>query len=175
MFESLVRTIGRARTPVAAAAVAMLALSAAGCGGGGSAASGAGTTTPAKVPAVKIGTAQIAGLGTVLVNGQHHALYAFLPDDRKQVSCVGACASIWPPLLLAAGQKPIADTGVKASLLGSDPNPTASGRVVTYAGWPLYAYGGDAAPGEATGQAKNLNGGFWYVMSPDGKLIKKSA
>ena len=175
MFESIVRTDRRARTGAVAAAVALLALSAAGCGGGGSSASGAGTTAAAKVPAVKITTAQIAGLGTVLVNGQHHALYAFLPDDRKQVSCVGACASIWPPVVLAAGQKPIADTGINASLLSSDANPTSSGRVVTYAGWPLYAYVGDTSPDQATGQAKDLNGGFWYLMSPDGKLIKKSA
>ena len=53
----------------------------------------------------------------------------------------------------------------------SDRNP-AGGRVVTYNKWPLYTYIGDTAPGQAKGQALNLNGGLWYVLSPSGKVIK---
>jgi hypothetical protein len=30
----------------------------------------------------------------------------------------------------------------------------------------------DTKPGVATGQALNLNGGLWYVLSPAGKVIK---
>jgi hypothetical protein len=43
--------------------------------------------------------------------------------------------------------------------------------VVTYNGWPLYAYVSDKAAGVATGQALNLNGGYWYVIQPDGVVI----
>jgi predicted lipoprotein with Yx(FWY)xxD motif len=39
---------------------------------------------------------------------------------------------------------------------------------VTYNRWPLYTYVSDTAPGEATGQALNLNGGPWYVIRPSG-------
>lgn len=49
----------------------------------------------------------------------------------------------------------------------------AGGRVVTYDGWPLYTYVTDTAAGQANGQALNLNGGLWYVISPSGKVIKK--
>src|SRR5436853_91909 len=59
----------------------------------------------------------------------------------------------------------------KAALLGSDRNP-AGGRVVTYNKWPLYTYVADTAPGQAKGQALNLNGGLWYVLSPSGKVIR---
>ena len=59
---------------------------------------------------------------------------------------------------------------VKQSLLGSDPDP-AGGRVVTYAGWPLYTFVSDTAPGSATGQGLNINGGPWYVLSPSGQVI----
>ncbi|MGO9883194.1 MAG: hypothetical protein ACLPV4_09280, partial [Solirubrobacteraceae bacterium] len=62
--------------------------------------------------------------------------------------------------------------GVKASLLGSDPDPSG-GKVVTYAGWPLYSYVADTAPGAHGGQSLNLNGGLWYVISPSGKVITK--
>jgi predicted lipoprotein with Yx(FWY)xxD motif len=95
----------------------------------------------------------------------------FVPDNDKQVTCVGGCAVVWPPAFLPAGQKPVASGLVKQSLLGSDPDP-AGGQVTTYAGWPLYTYVGDGAPGAATGQALNLNGGLWYVLSPTGKVIK---
>jgi Secreted repeat of unknown function len=54
---------------------------------------------------------------------------------------------------------------------GSDPNP-AGGRVVTYARWPLYTYVADTSGGTAKGQALNLNGGLWYVLSPSGKVIR---
>lgn len=55
--------------------------------------------------------------------------------------------------------------------IGSDPNPSG-GRVVTYAGWPLYTYVADSSPGSHAGQGVNLNGGLWYVMSASGKAIK---
>jgi predicted lipoprotein with Yx(FWY)xxD motif len=42
---------------------------------------------------------------------------------------------------------------------------------MTYAGWPLYHYIGDSAPGTASGQALNANGGLWYVIAPSGHLI----
>jgi hypothetical protein len=40
---------------------------------------------------------------------------------------------------------------------------------VTYGGWPLYYYSGDAAPGDVNGQGVN---GVWYVVSPDGDEIR---
>jgi predicted lipoprotein with Yx(FWY)xxD motif len=107
----------------------------------------------------------------VLVNAQGRTLYLFVPDNAKKVTCVGGCAAVWPPAFLPAGQKPVASGLVKQSLLGSDPDP-AGGNVITYAGWPLYTYVADSAPGTATGQAITLNGGLWYVLSPTGKTIK---
>jgi len=117
-------------------------------------------------------TKKIAGLGTVLVNSKGLTLYMFKPDKQKRVTCKGTCAAVWPPLKLKAGQKPTAGGAAKKSLLGSDKNPSG-GRVVTYNHWPLYRYVADSKPGQATGQALNLNGGLWYVLSPAGKVIKK--
>jgi hypothetical protein len=73
--------------------------------------------------------------------------------------------------MLPSGAHVNGSAGVKASLLGSDPDPSG-GRVVTYAGWPLYTYVADGSPGSHTGQGINLNGGLWYVMSPSGSAIK---
>ena len=120
---------------------------------------------------VVISTKKLPGLGNVLVNGQGRTLYMFVPDKQKKVTCVRVCARVWPPVKLPAGAKPAAAGSAKASLLSSDPNPSG-GRVVTYAKWPLYTYVADKRAGVATGQALNLNGGLWYVLSPTGKVIR---
>ena len=122
--------------------------------------------------AVRVSTRKLAGLGSVLVNSHGRTLYMFVPDKRTKVTCVRACAAIWPPLKLAKGQKPAASGQARQKLLGSDRDP-AGGRVVTYARWPLYTYVADTRPGVANGQALNLNGGLWYVLSPTGKVIRK--
>jgi predicted lipoprotein with Yx(FWY)xxD motif len=119
-----------------------------------------------------IKTGKVSGLGTVLVDGKGHTLYVFAPDQAKKVTCTGSCASVWPPLKVASGQKPTLSGGVKASLVSSAPNPSG-GSVVTYNGWPLYDYAADAAAGTASGQALNSSGGLWYVITPGGQVIKK--
>jgi len=131
------------------------------------------TSTPA-AGAAQISTRTLPGLGSVVVNAKGHTLYVFAPDKAKKVTCVGACAAIWPPLALSSGQKPGVSGQAKSSLVGSDPNP-AGGRTVTYAGWPLYSYVTDTSPGSAHGQALKLNGGLWYVIAPSSKLITKKA
>lgn len=120
---------------------------------------------------VRVSTRKIPKLGTVLANAKGRTLYMFVPDKRSKVTCVGACAAVWPPLKLPAGMKAVAAGAAKTSLLASDPDP-AGGRVVTYSHWPLYTYVGDHAAGQAKGQALKLNGGYWYVLSPVGKVIR---
>jgi predicted lipoprotein with Yx(FWY)xxD motif len=106
-----------------------------------------------------ISTRKLPDLGAVLVDAKGRTLYMFPPDKRKRVTCVRTCAAVWPPVKLGKGAKPAAAGKGKAKLLGSDPDP-AGGRVVTYDGWPLYTYVVDRAPGQAKGQALDLNGGF---------------
>ena len=130
----------------------------------------AGARHVAKGPTVQ--TKKIKGLGVVLVNSRGLTLYMFKPDKQKRVTCKGQCAAIWPPLKLKAGQTATVGGAAKKSLLGSDKNPSG-GRVLTYNRWPLYTYVADSKPGQATGQALNLNGGLWYVLAPSGKVIRK--
>ena len=131
-----------------------------------SASTSTSTTTPS---AIKVSTATLPKLGAALVNAEGHTLYTFVPDKHEKVTCVSACALVWPPLKLASGQKAVAAGETKASLLGSDPDPEG-GSVVTYAGWPLYTYVADSSAGTADGQGVNANGGLWYVISPAGAV-----
>ncbi|MDE3070135.1 MAG: hypothetical protein KGJ43_05345 [Acidobacteriota bacterium] len=145
-----------------------------------SAASAAPTTSatsaaaqkPASGPAVKISTATVTGLGTILVDAQGRTLYTFAPDHAAKVTCVSSCALVWPPAKLTAGAHPSGSGGVQASLLGSAPDPEG-GSVITYHGWPLYTYVTDTSPGMASGQALNISGGYWYVIAPSGEVIQR--
>jgi predicted lipoprotein with Yx(FWY)xxD motif len=159
----------RLRIALLAAVAAAVAVVAAGSGGSGAAKAGvAGARHVLKSATVT--TRRINKLGVVLVNSRGLTLYMFKPDHQKRVTCKGSCAAAWPPLKVKSGQKPTAGGAAKQRLLGSDKNPSG-GRVVTYNGWPLYRYIGDSKPGQASGQATNLNGGLWYVLSPSGKII----
>jgi predicted lipoprotein with Yx(FWY)xxD motif len=119
---------------------------------------------------ITVDAAPIGKLSTVLVTNRGFALYVFAPDAAHHVTCTGGCATAWPPLLVHAGQTIAAGRGVRSGLLGTAPNP-GGGRVVTYHGWPLYTYLGDAAAGHAAGQGKDDNGGYWYVMRPSGQIV----
>lgn len=137
----------------------------------GASASHSASTAARHAKVVQVTTRAVPGLGTVLVNEKGLTLYMFAPDKRHRVTCVKTCAAVWPPVMLPKGAKAIAAGHAKQKLLGSYRDP-AGGRVVTYKGWPLYTYVVDRKPGQATGQATNLNGGLWYVLAPSGKVIK---
>lgn len=124
-------------------------------------------------PYYEVKTGTVSGLGTVLVNGQGLTLYMFVPDhQRGRSTCYGACASSWPPLRLPTGVTiPVAAGKAKVSLLGTTTRKDG-GLEVTYNSWPLYLWVGDGAPGQATGQGINGSGGYWYVLSPKGGVIK---
>ena len=119
---------------------------------------------------VTVSTGTVSGLGTVLVTNKGYALYVFPPDRASRVSCTGDCADGWPPLVVPAGDSVAAGDGVRADLLGTMPAHGGT-RVVTYHGWPLYTYLGDADPGHAAGQGKYDDGGYWYVMRPSGQIV----
>jgi hypothetical protein len=80
----------------------------------------------------------------------------------SHLGCTGGCLTVWPPLLLPAGQaQPIAGPGVTG--LGTITRP--EGVQVTYHGMPLYTWFKDTSPGQVTGQGVVDSGGTWFVAS----------
>ena len=133
-----------------------------------------GQAAPAGTPPYyEVKTGNVSGLGTVLVDGQGLTLYMFVPDDRHgRSTCYHACASGWPPLRLPTGVTvPVAGRRAEPKLLGTTARKDG-GLQVTYNGWPLYIWVGDTEPGQATGQGIDSLGGYWYVLSPKGRVIK---
>jgi predicted lipoprotein with Yx(FWY)xxD motif len=94
----------------------------------------------------------------VLANGKGLTLYSFAPDTPTTSKCYGSCAAYWPPVIgsSAAGSGLPGRTGTIKRTDGS--------LQLTYDGHPLYTYIGDSAPGQASGNNLNLNGGLWLVV-----------
>ena len=105
-------------------------------------------------------TAQSSSLGkTVLTTLKGHTLYSLSAETHGTFICTdSACLSVWHPLLVPAGVRPIGP--VK---LGTVTRP--EGRTqVAYHGHPLYSFGGDTAPGQTNGQGL-MDVGTWGAVT----------
>ncbi len=118
------------------------------------------TGTQAKT--IKISTAKISGVGTVLTTSSGLTLYRFTEDSPGTSTCTGACAKIWPPLLAPKGAHVSGPHGVKdLSLL-----KVADGHYqVAFHELPLYRFEGDKKKGQAHGQ--NV-GKVWFAVLKSG-------
>jgi predicted lipoprotein with Yx(FWY)xxD motif len=119
------------------------------------------------VPTAAGGTAMLRtttiGGVSVLTNSSGRTLYWFVPDTPSSSACYGTCAAYWPPVI----GNPQAGPGVTLSKIATIARKDGSIQV-TYAGHPLYTYIGDTAPGQASGNDINLNGGIWHEVPAAG-------
>ncbi|MFI5062531.1 MAG: hypothetical protein ACHP9Z_00930, partial [Streptosporangiales bacterium] len=132
------------------AALVLLGIAVAGAGGSGAATAGGG-----------LRTARIGG-ATVLTNAKGFTLYWFAPDTATKSNCTGSCAVYWPPV-----KGPVTAGPGVTGRVGTITRPGGSAQA-TYNGHPLYTYVGDTAPGQARGNALNLNGGLWHEVTTAG-------
>jgi predicted lipoprotein with Yx(FWY)xxD motif len=151
----------------------------AGCGGGSSHSTTGGVKGASKSggePSTLFSTAKVAGVGTVLVDGNGRTVYILTSASQKNVPCTDSsgCTKVWPDLPLPEGMSAAkAGMGAKASLLGT--KKLSDGETYpTYNGWLVYEYTGDSGPGQANGQGIKSFGGTWYVVNPAGQPITKS-
>ncbi|HXY44532.1 MAG TPA: hypothetical protein VEH29_10115 [Acidimicrobiales bacterium] len=132
-------------------ALSGIALLAAACGSASSSttttAAGAGSSTPKSgTIVVLVRTARI-GTTLVLVDSKGFTLYTYALDKPGKIACTSAgCTSVWPPLLVPAGDR------LSMTLRGIGTETRPGGAVqVTFDGSPLYTYKGDTKAGEDTG------------------------
>jgi predicted lipoprotein with Yx(FWY)xxD motif len=144
-----------------AAALMIAACGSSGSSSGSGSASAAAPASSAAASSSALKTTTIGG-AAVLTNGKGFTLYWFAPDTSTKSNCNGSCATYWPPVkgpaTAGAGV-----TGKLATITRSDGSVQA-----TYNGHPLYTYVGDKAPGQATGNGLNINGGVWHEVTASG-------
>jgi predicted lipoprotein with Yx(FWY)xxD motif len=132
-------------------------------------------TATVGVPVTGAATVEVsesADFGSILVDGEGMSLYVFMADtqDSGTSACTGDCAAEWPPLMTDGD--PVVGAGVDGTLLGTITRDDGSLQV-TYNGWPLYLFAGDAAPGDTNGQGIDEFGGLWFLVSPAGEAIEQ--
>jgi predicted lipoprotein with Yx(FWY)xxD motif len=159
---------------IAAASAVMLAACSGGAGSSTAAApnpTGARTEAPASTSANtpvagpnSLTATRSSTLGTIVTDGRQKTLYRFDKDTATPSAshCTGTCAETWPPVI-ASGDVTL--DGVSQAEAGIVTRPDGS-RQLTIAGWPVYEYSGDSAPGDVKGQGV---GNTWFAVTPDGK------
>jgi len=124
--------------------------------------------------AATVNVSESADHGSILVDANGMALYAFMADTQNgDTSTCGdddGCATEWPPLV--SDGDPVAGEGVDASLLGTITRDDGTTQV-TYNGWPLYLFEEDTAAGDTNGQGIDEFGGLWHLVSPTGEAIQQ--
>jgi predicted lipoprotein with Yx(FWY)xxD motif len=134
-----------------------------------SASSGApGSATPT-APGGVLGVATTS-LGPVLVDGKGLTVYLLTADSPGHSTCSATCLQYWAPV---TGPAPASVKGITAAL--SVTKATSGTSMVTAAGWPLYTFVKDSAPGDVTGEGVKSFGGTWYAVSPSGKAVTAPA
>jgi predicted lipoprotein with Yx(FWY)xxD motif len=97
-------------------------------------------------------------------------VYLLTSDKPNRSLCDAQCLTYWPavPAPKSAGKLP----GVTATVGAT--RSTAGTPMATVAGWPLYTFINDQAPGDVTGEGMKSFGGVWYAVSPTGQPVKSA-
>jgi predicted lipoprotein with Yx(FWY)xxD motif len=129
----------------------------------------AAVTDATTAGSLTVSTSTDAGVSQpFLVDNEGRALYVYTQDTQNSgaSACTGDCIANWPAVVVTG--TPVAGEGVDNAMLGTITRDDGTTQV-TYNGWPLYYYAGDAAPGDITGQGMN---DVWYLVSGTGTAIQ---
>ncbi|MGH2915847.1 MAG: COG4315 family predicted lipoprotein [Solirubrobacteraceae bacterium] len=98
---------------------------------------------------------------TILVaSGSGRTLYHLVPESAHHILCIGACAKLWPPLLVKSAHPQLkAGSGVHGHL--SIVRRPDGKLQVAFDGMPLYTFARDHRRGDVNGQGF---GGVWFVL-----------
>jgi predicted lipoprotein with Yx(FWY)xxD motif len=118
---------------------------------------------PAAIAGTKVNVRD-SEYGAMLWGPDRQAIYVFENDKADKSRCYGKCAKAWPPVLTDG--RPKAGSGVDEELLRTTRRKNGD-RQVTYSGRPLYFYAHEGS-GDVFCHDVKLNGGFWWVVGPDG-------
>ncbi len=151
----------------AAAALVLAACGSSSSGSTGSASSSAPSAASSAASGTTLKMTTFSGK-QVLTNAQGMAVYWFAVDTSSKSNCSKTCLKFWP---IVPGPA-TAGTGVTGTLGVITTNGV---KQATYDGHPLYTYVGDTAPGQVKGNALNVSGGLWWVMTPTGAKVAASS
>ncbi len=164
-----IATLMRSRTAKIGLPLVAAGVFAAACSSGVSSGSASSGSAPTNVS-----SSSSASPATVMITGGHltdatgRTLYLWVADSAGKSTCVGACASVWPPV--PASGTPMAGPGVDAAKLTMIAR-SDGGEQIAYGGHPLYYFAGDKSAGQTTGQGNTGFGAAWWEVNAAGQAI----
>ena len=107
-----------------------------------------------------------ATLGNILADTNGMTLYTWAGDaaGSNMSACSDACATAWPPYL-------VAEDMARSLMMSTRAGAIAGTHQVTLDGWPLYHFGRDTAPGDANGDGVDAFGASWSVVKADDMMM----
>ena len=125
--------------------------------------------TGKREPAKELAITEDKNLGEVVTDSKGFTLYRFEKDSPKppKSNCNDDCEKTWPPV---PANDATATDGIDPDLLGEVLRADGT-RQLTLAGWPVYRYAKDTAPGQTNGHGV---GGTWNALAPDGGKAGKA-
>jgi predicted lipoprotein with Yx(FWY)xxD motif len=131
----------------------------------------AGSATPSAVGGVL--AVATTSLGPVFVDDTGSTVTLQMADPPGHSTCSAQCLQFWPLVPAAAGSEVHLVKGISAALATT--RATSGASMVAAAGWPLYGFVKDVAPGDVTGERVKTFGGIWYAVSPSGAPVTAPA
>ena len=123
---------------------------------------------------VKLTAQSLPQLGNVLVDASGMTVYTPDQETSGGIKCTGSCTSIWVPVTVPTGSKPVAGPGVTAHLSTIARSDGVS--QVTAAGDPLYIFTLDTSAGATNGNAvmDSFDGTSftWHAVAPAGGAVQ---
>ena len=130
-----------------------------------------GSATPSAVGGVL--AVATTSLGPVFVDDKDLTVHMLTADPPGHWTCSAQCLQFWPLVPAAAGSGVHLVKGISAALATT--RATSGVSMVAAAGWPLYGFVKDVAPGDLTGERVKTFGGIWYAVSPSGAPVTAPA
>jgi predicted lipoprotein with Yx(FWY)xxD motif len=127
---------------------------------------GLAAAAQASTSAPVVTASQVRGFGTLVVS-DHRVVYVFSHDPKGHSTCSGACAKLFPPVLVSAKLQ-----HHLGHLHGLGTIHRPHGRLqVTLHGHPLYFFSGDRTLTRAGGEALD---NVWFVVRPNGTVVRQA-
>jgi predicted lipoprotein with Yx(FWY)xxD motif len=150
-----------ARMPRRAWAAGLVSITAALAALAGALALTAGSAGASSRSTVHVGVSRSARLHeTILVNAHGRTLYHLKPESARHIICTGACAKLWPPLLVPSRSARLLGSRAVRGRLSIVRRPDGKLQAALD-GMPLYTFARDHRAGDVNGQGFD---GVWFVL-----------
>jgi predicted lipoprotein with Yx(FWY)xxD motif len=166
--------LGRHGIALGLVLAAGVALAACGSSSGASGTTTTTTTAPGTGASPVLSSANVPGVGRVVVDARGYTVYALANAAGQALPCTtkSGCTAAWPPVIVRTSAGKAVGTDLMPALLTTA--SVGGSTILSYGGWRLYEFSGDTGPAQSGGQGLQSFGGTWTALTTAGARISVS-